>query len=628
MGNFYLDLYDKVSLYLNKMDVDLELFKDDPDFIREFYRITLYRKFWESYRNDMIHIDPRMKNPKDVKINLAKAFVDRSADFLVGKPFTVYAPDAYSKLMAPVIAYINKKSGIELFALEVVTNGSVCGDSFVKVIWDEDIKSPRFQLLDSEKTFVKYRKSERNRTVLQQAVIVWEGQYTWPDGTVRDVLFKEVWTEENRQLFVEYLSDDESEDSSWKPEKLFKQLFKFKTVESISADNIEQEMVEEDVNDLGFIPIVHFRNQVVPMETYGRSDLVDIVDLNLNLNEAASQYLDSVKYHGSPITLIFGAKIGNLRRGPNKIWSGFPKDAKVDQLGGQQNFPAVKDLMEQLQDFAYLTSGIPEASSGLFQNISNATGIALQVQYLPLIGLTRRKRLSYEAGFVQIYEYALKMLDSNLNLDLQGRVDRYVSIRDQLEEIRITEEVEVAESTDTQEDDLMAQEDDMVYKLYQELSFNPYYKVEIKWAEYLPRDSMQELQELQMEMEMGIESKKGAMRRRGIKDIDAKFKEIEEDKMFEVEAAGEFTADNMREMIGEGFAAEEGSGVLQGEELPEELPADEEDEKAASKSIDLEMEEYRAYKASEQGEAGLVQGVPTKQTPPIAQKRTFSPPGK
>ena len=34
MGNFYLDLYDKVSLYLNKMDVDLELFKDDPDFIR------------------------------------------------------------------------------------------------------------------------------------------------------------------------------------------------------------------------------------------------------------------------------------------------------------------------------------------------------------------------------------------------------------------------------------------------------------------------------------------------------------------------------------------------------------------------------------------------------------------
>ena len=139
---------------------------------------------------------------------------------------------------------------------------------------------------------------------------------------------------------------------------------------------------------------------------------------------------------------------------------------------------------------------------------------------------------------------------------------------------------------------------------------------------------MQELQELQMEMEMGIESKKGAMRRRGIKDIDAKFKEIEEDKMFEVESMGEFTADNMREMVGEGFAAEEGSGVLMGEELPEELPADEESERVAEKPVDLEMEEYRAYKASEQGEAGLVQGVPTKQTQPIAKKRTFSPPGK
>ena len=549
MPSFYLNLYEKVSLFLNKMEVDLDIFKENPDFTREFYRLVLYRKFWEAYRNDNIHIDPKVKTPKDIRINLTKAFIDRSVDFLVGKPFTVYAPEQYSKLMAPAISYIDKKSGIELFALEVVINASVCGDSFVKVIWDEDLDCSRFQLLDSEKVFVKYKKTERNRTVLAEAIIVWEGEYTWPNGITRDVLFKEVWTEKEKELHVEYVIKEDNKDTQWRPDKLFKQLFKYRDSETISDADIHTEVVEKVENDLEFIPIVHFRNQIVPLEVYGRSDVVDFIDLNMNLNETATQYLDSVKYHGSPITLIYGAKIGNLRRGPNKIWSGLPKDSKVEQLGGQQNFPAVKDLMDMLQDFAYLTSGIPEASSGLFQNISNATGIALQVQYLPLIGLTRRKRLSYEVGFIQMYEYALKILDRNKELGLQERVDKYVKIRDELEDIRITEEVEVAESTDTTEDDLMAEEDQMISKLNRDLAFYPFYKVELKWSEYLPRDSMQELQEIQMELELGIESKKGAMRRRGIKDIDAKFKEIEEDKLFQVDEMGAFTADNMAEML-------------------------------------------------------------------------------
>ena len=595
----YINLFNRVNSFLNGFNTDLSSFSNDGEFIKEFFRIILYAKFWEAFRYDNIHLDSG-KELKNVNVNLAKAFVDRSVDFLFGKPFSVYAPENYSKLMAPVINYINKKVGIELFALEVGINGSVCGDSFVKVFWDENIQCSRFQLLDSSKTFVKYKTSDRSRSVLEEAVITWDGYAVCPDGIEREVLFKEVWTDEYKRVFFEYIKSDKKTIKHY-PEKLFKQLFKFSDVDQPSDDSVEEVLVSEVANDLGFIPIVHFKNQIIPLEIYGRSDIADIVDLNFNLNEAVTQFLDSVKYHGSPITLIFGAKIGNLRRGPNKIWSGFPKDAKVDQLGGTQNFPALNDLIEQLQDFAYLVSSIPEVSSGLFQNISNATGVALQVQYLPLIGLTRRKRLAYEAGFVQLYEYALKLLDRNLNLDLQKRVNDYVALRNQIEELRITKEIEVAETTDTRLDDLIALEDDMVFKLYSELAYNPFYKVEIKWGEFLPRDSMQELQEIQMELEMGIESKKGAMRRRGIKDIDAKFKEIEEDKLFEVGSMANFSADNLREILGSGFAAEEGSAALSNVELPTENESE-----RSSEIKDVEMEEYRKFKSQEQQEAKLI----------------------
>lgn len=548
MSEFYISLFDSVTTYLRGMDVDLSTFKENADFEREFWRLVNYKKYYRAYNNS---IDSKWspqdsQNMERIRVNVCKAIVDRSVDFLISKPFTPYPPEKYAKLMTPVVEHVSKESGIEQLSMEVVTNGSICGDSFVKVVWDSEEDNVRFQLLDPEKTFLKYSKNSRNRTVLSEAVIVWEGEHdVYGNGSLIPVLFKELWIDKKRIVKAEY-KVPKNRTEAW-TDKILAQL-------AVSTDtgkyHVNEILIEEEDNDLGFIPVVHFRNQIAPLEVYGKSDLANIIDINSSLNDAATQYLDSVKYHGSPVTLVYGIKIGNIRRGANKIWSGLPKDGKVEQLGGQQNFSAVKEFMDLMMDYTFFASGVPEISTGLFQNISNATGVALQVQYLPLIGLTRRKRLSYGPSFQQIYEYALKMLDRNKGLKLQEKVDKFVSFANDLKHVEFEKRVKVASETPEEEDDYEVLMDLLVKDVENSLEESPFWKIDIKWGEYLPKDSKQELDEIREEMDLGLESRKGALRRRGVKDIEAKLREIDEDAMAKVAKMAAYTPENTEDFFG------------------------------------------------------------------------------
>lgn len=541
--DFYSILYEKVGSFLSFTGQSADIFDKNPEFTREIIRIAGYKKLWESYSN-VGFVRKDTKASKAVKINLAKAFIDRSVDFLVGNMFTVYSPDLYMRIMAPVLKHLNRGAGIDVSTLEIVTCGSVFGDAFIKVIWDKEISSPRWQLLDPEKTFVVYRSTDKTRNVMEEAVIVWDGIYE-VDGEIKNVLFKERWTIEEKVLSVEYL-DRKSDSPSWVRGGFFTNIFNIqKYQEQLTEKDYKTLVVEKVANDLGFIPVVHFRNQLVPLDDYGRSDLADIVDLNTSLNETNTQYLDSVNYHGSPTTLIYGAKVGNLKRGVNRIWSGLPKDSRVEQLGGQQDFPALQKLSEMLMDYAYFVGSVPEASSGLFQNISNSTGVALQVQYLPLIGLTKRKRTSYTPGFVQAYKYSLIMMDSYLRLGLQNIVDEYVVVEEEKQSKMVEERISEAESTPSIADDYDLVIKAMVEGLDMSLQRREFWRVDVRWSDYLPKDSLQELEELSQELSMGIESKRGAMKRRGMEDIDSKMREIDDDKKKEYESLSLGTPEEM-----------------------------------------------------------------------------------
>ena len=540
--NFYTSLYNKVSELLTAQGGSDNFNISNRDEFREVYRVAQYRWYWQHWHN-LPKSTRAFNSSKLLQINLVRAFIDRSVDFLVSKPFTALASEkSYSRFIAPVVEYINQKAGIRTAAVEIVTTGSVAGDSMVKAIWDDELQTSRFQILDPEKTFLEYETLNKNRTNLKRAVIVWEGNYTFPDafdlaphlsGTTQWVLHKEEWTKESFKRGVEFIVEDESDKN--KKEKilnrsLINQIFGgVRPEDKSNQDNIISFQIEEKKNTLGFIPIVHFRNQIVPLEIYGRSDLADVIALNSKLNEATNQYIDSVNYHGNPITIIKGAKVGNLRKGVNKIWSGLPKDASVDNLGGNDTFPAIKDLMDLIMDYSYISSSVPAISSGLSQNLSNATGVALQVQYLPLIGLTKRKQVTYGSGFSQGYEMLLRIADKKLNLGLGKAVNDFIKFekkRQREEAKELKEQEQNGNAAERFENSVEA----IKNQIKNTLPRKKFYEVNIEWGDYLPKDTLVQLNELEREIDVGLESVRGAMVRRGVQDPEEKIREIANEK--------------------------------------------------------------------------------------------------
>lgn len=540
--SFYTQLYSKVSNFILAADSKAEYVIDDKDVFKEVFRIAQYRTYWQSWHN-LPKYQREFTASKQLSINLSRAFVDRSADFLIANPLTPHSINKYSKFIAPVLEYIESRGGLRLSNVEVVHAGSIAGDAMVKVIWDEAIQAPRFQVLDAERTFLEYETLDKSRTNLKSAVIVWEGLFTFPsdfkDTSLRNqtkwVLYKEEWTKTTVKKGIEYKVDTKDKTNRAEKQKLNRSLIQqvfggmFPQPHTKEESAIETFELSSKKNDLGFIPVVHFRNQLIPLETYGRSDLTDLIPLNLALNEASNQYRDTMHYHGNPITIIKGAKVGNLRKGANKIWSGIPKDGDVYNLGGDNDAPGIQKLMSMLLDYAYLTGSIPEASSGLFQNISNTSGVALQVQYLPLIGLTKRKQLTYGAGFSQAYEYSLRMIDKQLSLGLESKVNDFVKA----EEEHI--QAEMGKQKEKMGDDSDAMELEQVTKRIEAeikaaLPARKFYEVNIVWGDFLPKDTMIQLNEIEREIELGLESIRGAMVKRGEPDPDAKLKEIQDEK--------------------------------------------------------------------------------------------------
>ena len=85
-------------------------------------------------------------------------------------------------------------------------------------------------------------------------------------------------------------------------------------------------------NRYGAIPFVQIKNLVVAGRNDGRGDLEDLIPLNTEYNMKESNVSEIIDYHAAPVTVVYGAKIGNLEKGANKMWGGLSKDARVENL--------------------------------------------------------------------------------------------------------------------------------------------------------------------------------------------------------------------------------------------------------------------------------------------------------
>lgn len=353
----------------------------------------------------------------------------------------------------------NKK---ETLLTELGQTKSITGEAWVKVQYEdpEDLVDPfeeypkgriRLSVVPTQFSFPRFSDHDKDR--LESLLIM------YPIRAFKEVGFLARRSVETTVLYKEYWTDEEI---------------------VIYTDGEETDRM---TNPYGFIPFVQIKNFPIAGRTRGVGDLEDIIPLNIEMNMKKSDISEVIDYHSAPITLVYGAKIGNLEKGANKVWGGLPKDAKVENLGLQGDLTASSNYVADIRTSMCEIAGVPETVLGGASAISNTSGVALQYINLPLIEKTRVKRSCSKAGLEKVN----KMI---LFISLQeGLIEKpeYMSMKD-----FVANEVEIPDT--------------------------------------LPKDELIELQKIQQELTLGLECRHGAMERMGKDNIPKKLAEIDSER--------------------------------------------------------------------------------------------------
>jgi hypothetical protein len=422
----------------------------------------------------------REQGEMQIAVNYYRAFNDYLSRFTFGKGIHFRSPKATEAIIPDRLERIWEVDNDKMrVLLEMGQSGGITGDCFVKVAYEEPWTDTtgrfhpgrvRILPLNSSFCFPEFHPHDRTRLLrFKQKYRFWG---TSLEGT------RQVFT------YTEILTDD------------------------VIEEYINDELIDSRPNPLGLVPVVHIPNIPVAGSPWGLSDAHDIITINRAYNEISTDVADIINYHASPVTVIVGAKASNLEKGAKKVWGGLPKDAQVFNLeGGASGIDGALKYLELLKRSMHELMNIPESALGQVQPISNTSGVALSIQYQPLMNRYSQKMSQYGRGIERINELALLTLAIkepetmfyNPELDGPLKPGQY---------------------------DRLDINDPITFMNYAQ--FPP----------PLPLDKLIILNEIQTKLAMGLESKEGALRHLGEEFPEEKLQEIRTELISDAESDG------------------------------------------------------------------------------------------
>jgi len=439
----------------------------DEEFEVHGPRLNRYSLNWAMYLGH--HWGYRRESGEaQIAVNYYRAFNDYLARFTFGKGIYFRSPKATEAIIPDRLQRVWEVDNDKMrVLLEMAQQGGITGDCFVKVAYEEAwtdaigrIHPGRVRILpmNSAFAFPEFHPHDRNRLLrFKQKYRFWG---TSLEGT------RQVFT------YTEILTDD------------------------IIEEYINDELIDSRPNPLGTIPIVHIANVPVAGSPWGLADCHDIITINRAYNEISTDVADIINYHASPVTVIVGAKASNLEKGAKKVWGGLPKDAQVFNLeGGASGIEGALKYLELLKRSMHEMMNIPETALGQVQAISNTSGVALSIQYQPLMNRYSQKVAQYGIGIEKINELIL------LNLAVK-EPETFVYNPDEDGPIKPEQLVKLDIN------------DPLTYQNH------------VQFPSPLPLDKLIVLNEIQTKLGMGLESKEGALRQLGEEFPEEKLQEI------------------------------------------------------------------------------------------------------
>ena len=412
--------------------------------------------------------------------NYYRAFTDFIINFTFGKGVQFRSPKATEAIVPDLLERVWEIDNNKATVLwEIGQQGGVSGDCFIKVAYEEPYTDSagayhpgrvRILPLNSSFAFPEFHPHDRERLIRFKLKYRFWG--TSLEGT------RQVYT------YTEILTDDMIE------------------------EYINDELIDSRPNPLGVIPIVHIPNVRISGSPWGLSDCNDIISLNRTYNETSTDVADIINYHAAPVTVIIGAKASQLEKGANKVWGGLPKDARVENLeGGGQGLRGAMDFMDRIKRAMHEMTGVPETALGQAQPVSNTSGVALSIQYQPLMNRYHQKIVQYARGLEAVNELVLRTL-----------------------------------AVKEPESFTWDSERDTMPKPEQLMQLDPNdpetYRSFCHFPAPLPLDKLIVLNEVQSLLSLGLQSKEGALRELGEEFPESKLQEIRQELIDDALAEG------------------------------------------------------------------------------------------
>lgn len=411
--------------------------------------------------------------------NWVRAFADYLISFNFGKGVHHHSPEASSAIIPYLLRRVWQEDNDQPTLLhEIGQYGTVSGDIFVKVAWEPPyqdsvgvIHPPKIRILPINPAycFPTFHPHDRTRLVEFKLKYKFWGQAA--DGA------------RTMHTYVEVITDE------------------------IIREYVDDELIAERANPLGLIPVAFCPNMRVASSPWGTSDIEDLISLNREYNEKATEISDILNYHSAPVTVITGAKAQNLEKGPRKVWSIPNAGAKVTNLQLENNLAAPLGFLELLKQAMHEMTGVPSGALGQAQPITNTSGAALSMVYLSMIQKRQLKLVTY----------------TKLLKDVNALIIRYAAVYEP-EWLQYNPMVSAIQLGPDQYP-WLSPEDPMTYQ------------TSVEWIDPLPMDKLLILNEQQALMAVGLQSKVGGMRALGEKFPDQKLQEVYEEQIEEVKRA-------------------------------------------------------------------------------------------
>ena len=427
----------------------------DEEFEVHGPRLNRYSTCWAwylghhwSYRREM--------GEQNITMNYVRTMSDYITNFCFGKGVQWQVPSQNQAVIPHLLHKVWEQDNSKHYVLwEMGQLASVTGDCFVKIAYEEPYvdglgvpQEGRIRVipLNPSHCFPEYHPHDRNRLLRFKLKYRFWG--TSPEGT------RQVYT------FTEILTDD------------------------LIEQYINDELIDQYPNPVGTIPVVHIPNMTISSSPWGQSDIWDIIPLNRELNEKMTEVSDIINYHAAPVTIITGAKASQLERGPKKVWAGLPKDASVFNLESRGEMAGALEYISFLKRSMHEITGVPETALGQFQPVSNTSGVALAIQYQPMMNRFHMKRIHFTKGLERVNELIIRTAAV-----FEPQWLMYNPSLGEPPEMDALPQLDPADPLT--------------------------YKTQIHWPEPLPVDVLIKLNEVQAKMALGLESKEGALRALG-----------------------------------------------------------------------------------------------------------------